>query len=336
MKKEPKLSIIVPIYNCEQYISKCLNSILSQKYNNLEILLIDDGSTDNSYLECQELAKTDSRIKLYTKKNEGVSSTRNYGLSKSTGQYILFIDGDDYIEQNCIEKCMKIMLANNLDIIKFGIIKEINKKIAKKQKFSVPTNRIITKQEYSELLYPNIFNTNDFCNTTNAIIKKNIITNYFENYLIGEDFIFFVKCLQNSKCIYFSQDYFYHYVVNDNSATHIFNNQQHLVKLVDSLKVNENINKLFPIINKNHFINKCLENIYSNIDICILNNNYKEYNNYIKTLKTDKYLTSLITNNKITFPKKITKILSRNKVYYYKTKIINNIKFTIKKIITKF
>ena len=91
------ISVIVPVYNVEEYLDRCIESIVNQTYKNLEILLIDDGSTDNSYNICDKWAKKDNRIKVVHKENGGVSSARNVGLDVATGDYIGFVDSDDYI-----------------------------------------------------------------------------------------------------------------------------------------------------------------------------------------------------------------------------------------------
>ena len=98
-----KVSIIVPIYNVEKYLSKCIESILSQTYKNIEIILVDDGSPDNSPQICDEYAKKDDRIIVIHKANGGVSSARNAGIDIATGKYIGFVDPDDYIENNMYE-----------------------------------------------------------------------------------------------------------------------------------------------------------------------------------------------------------------------------------------
>ena len=89
-------SVIIPIYNVEKYINDCIDSVLQQDYKNIEIILINDGSKDNSQLICEKKVKEDSRIRLINKQNGGLSSARNVGLDNSTGDYILFLDGDDY------------------------------------------------------------------------------------------------------------------------------------------------------------------------------------------------------------------------------------------------
>lgn len=97
MQEKELVSIIVPVYNVETYVSKCIDSIVNQNYSNLEIILIDDGSKDNSSKICDEWSTKDRRIKVFHKKNGGVSSARNYGIKKSSGKYVCFVDSDDYL-----------------------------------------------------------------------------------------------------------------------------------------------------------------------------------------------------------------------------------------------
>lgn len=97
---KPLISVIVPVYNVEKFLSRCLNSILAQTYNNLEVILVDDGSTDNSGKICDDYALKDKRIRVIHKQNGGVSSARNMALSVAKGEYIGFVDSDDYIEND--------------------------------------------------------------------------------------------------------------------------------------------------------------------------------------------------------------------------------------------
>ena len=101
------ISIIVPIYNVEKYLCKCIDSVIAQTYQEWELLLIDDGSTDNSGNICDEYAKKDSRIRTFHNKNRGASAARNTGLDASIGEWIYFLDGDDYISDDCIELMMQ-------------------------------------------------------------------------------------------------------------------------------------------------------------------------------------------------------------------------------------
>jgi glycosyltransferase involved in cell wall biosynthesis len=103
------ISIILPVYNAERYIKKCLLSIQNQTYRNLEIIIINDGSEDNSIQICQEIAKDDPRISIHSQKNGGSSSARNHGLNLATGDYIYFIDSDDFISHTCIERLVQLV-----------------------------------------------------------------------------------------------------------------------------------------------------------------------------------------------------------------------------------
>lgn len=110
------ISVIIPIYNVEEYLVRCVNSILNQTYDNMEIILVDDGSPDNSGKIADELAERDNRIIVYHKKNGGLSDARNFGVSKANGEYITFIDSDDYVADDYVEYLYSLIRENNADI----------------------------------------------------------------------------------------------------------------------------------------------------------------------------------------------------------------------------
>jgi len=119
--KKTKFSIIIPVYNVENYLKKCLNNILNQTYNNFEIILINDGSTDRSGLICDEYEKKDPRIIVLHQQNKGLSDARNKGISQNSGDYIIFVDSDDYIELNYLEMLKNIIVkSNHPDIIRIS------------------------------------------------------------------------------------------------------------------------------------------------------------------------------------------------------------------------
>lgn len=103
------VGIIIPVYNVEKYIRRCLDTVISQTYKNIEVLLIDDGSSDSSYSICQEYSKKDNRLKLLHKENGGVSSARNIGIDVANGKYISFVDAGDWVEPDYIEMLIKTM-----------------------------------------------------------------------------------------------------------------------------------------------------------------------------------------------------------------------------------
>ena len=116
MKKKRLVSVIIPIYNIANYLQQCIDSLLNQSYSELEIILIDDGSTDRSPQICDENEKKDSRIKVIHKQNAGAASARNIGLDVAKGNYICFIDSDDYVKENYVEKLLYSLEMNNADV----------------------------------------------------------------------------------------------------------------------------------------------------------------------------------------------------------------------------
>ena len=119
--QEGLVTIILPIYNTEKYLDRCVNSVLCQSYKNLEIILIDDGSSDFCASKCDEWEHRDSRIKVIHKKNEGLGEARNTGIKNAAGEYICFFDSDDYIDPEIIEKAIKSIKRNNADIVIWGV-----------------------------------------------------------------------------------------------------------------------------------------------------------------------------------------------------------------------
>ena len=116
-RARPLVSIIIPVYNVEKYLRQCLDSVLAQTYTNLEVILVDDGSTDLSNAICREYCEEDSRFRLYRKENGGASSARNVGLDKSTGEYLYFLDSDDEISRDAIAKMLACACDNQADLV---------------------------------------------------------------------------------------------------------------------------------------------------------------------------------------------------------------------------
>ena len=168
---EDKVTIIVPVYNAEKYLEKCIKSLINQTYNNLEIILIDDGSLDKSWNICNNFAKKDTRIKVYHKENGGVSSARNWGLSNSSGKYILFVDSDDWLEDNMIEILYREIEEQKVDvsICNFFCNDEKSQKINDKT-----NNKIISDDRKEKIKY--LFEESLFGGYLwNKLIRKSII-----------------------------------------------------------------------------------------------------------------------------------------------------------------
>ncbi len=220
MNQNIKVSIIVPVYNTEKYIEKCINSIMNQSYKNIEIVVIDDGSTDDSSSICKKLSKIDSRI-IYKKiKNSGVSNARNYGLNISSGDYVSFVDSDDYINTKYIENLIKLVITKKAEIVVCGLT-EVNGNL--KEKISIYKDM---KEKYKEITYPlNIEDyllTFEFNSSCSQLISKRIIVDnkieFNKNIKYGEDMLFSLECYINSKKTYYLKQFDYYYIRNDNSA----------------------------------------------------------------------------------------------------------------------
>ena len=128
------ISVIIPVYKTERYLKRCVDSITRQDYSNLELILVDDGSPDNSGKLCDELAKNDNRIKVVHKKNGGLSSARNTGLELSTGEYICFVDSDDYVEKDYVSTMYHLLKKHDADLVKINYIETERENYSEKEK----------------------------------------------------------------------------------------------------------------------------------------------------------------------------------------------------------
>lgn len=213
------VSIIIPVYNQELYIADCLESVVNQTYSRLEIIIVDDGSTDNSYQIIKSYLD-DARIKYVKKKNEGVSVARNYGINLSTGKYILFIDSDDIIEKNYIEMLVRHVYDNpSIDMVVCGIksfnIDGVISEVSFFDGINIPKDVYIKK--YSENNIHIVFG-GPYCKLIRAeILKQNEII--FEPYeYLGEDFIFNTNLIYYIKNIEYEKNIFYKYRVDNKGS----------------------------------------------------------------------------------------------------------------------
>lgn len=219
----PKISVIVPIYNSETTLRKCLDSIKNQTFTDFEVLMINDGSTDSSEDICNEYVNKDQRFKYYKKVNGGKASAVNLGYEKTTGKFISIIDSDDFISHKLYNITYELANIHNVDIVNYSYnyIKD-GKKV--KNELPFPKNRVIDKEEFKQLLKSDIQNKHQLLWFTamNLIRKKlldenNILHN--ETIKIGIDTIFNLECYLNAERIYSISEAFYYYVYNSNSIT---------------------------------------------------------------------------------------------------------------------
>lgn len=228
------ISIILPVYNVEKYVNKCLESIVAQTYSDFEVIVIDDGSTDKSGKICDDWAARDSRICVYHEVNSGVSSARNKGLKIAKGEWILFIDSDDWIDSRMLEICMREMISSNAEICFFG-----NKEVREENvnlviEYERCNIKKITEEQFLDFQY-RIFNRDRKACCNRNIIKlsspcklykkelldKNNIT-FQEQLVTGEDGVFNLYAYQYAKSGVCIEEPLYYYRIHKESVTQRF------------------------------------------------------------------------------------------------------------------
>lgn len=310
-----KFSLIIPAYNVEKYIKKCLDSVLNQTYNNYEIIIINDGSTDNTS-KILESYKSNKKIKIINQENKGLSNARNTGVSNAKGDYILFIDSDDFIEKELLEILNKTIKDEDLIRFQIRILDE--------------TNKII--KEYKEETFNNLNGIEAF----NKLSKYNLVelavcyaykkdtflkNNYkFEEKTYHEDFGLIPYIIISSKKVTSINYIGYNYLQRKNSIMNNTDYEKEIKKSNDVLKHYKNLIKWSQNIEGDLKIYKSF--IANSVILKSLNLKEKDYKNYIKKLKEYKVYDDLLTNNK---ENKIKKILIKisPKLYY---KIIRGLK----------
>lgn len=289
---KPLISIIVPVYNIEKYLPKCIESILNQTYENLDIILVDDGTPDSSGNICDMYKEKDNRIRVIHKENGGVSSARNTGIDNAKGEYICFIDGDDYVMEDYVEYLYQLLIENEVDIsLTTDMFGNFNEK-----QTSNETQKIVDGETACESILCYKIPIGVYCKLfKHDFIKKHKIK-FFEDIFMGEGFNFNVFAFQradkvaigNRKIYYYRRD-------NSSSATTKFS----LKKCENSLYALEKMKN--EMILKTERISKAWEyakwRTYSDaFDYMVLAKaqksnleKYKEYKKYIiKYAKTSK------------------------------------------------
>lgn len=225
------ISIIVPVYNVEEYISRTIESILKQTYLNFELILVDDGSTDKSRDICEKFAKIDERIFVFFQNNRGVSAARNKGISKSRGKYIIFIDSDDWVSPKMIETYLNQMIRENSELV----INEYNtdcNNILYPQNADLKEGYITIEQALCKIINPKGFYGSVWGKIfLKDIIKKNQLQ-FNPSIAIGEDLLFVINYIQYCSKISYGKKCLYNYVIRNNSALNTVN-----LKRLDVIKV---------------------------------------------------------------------------------------------------
>lgn len=216
-------TIIVPVYNVEKYINRCIDSILAQTINEWELILVDDGSLDNSGKICDEYAEKDTRIKVFHKQNGGVSSARNLGIQEAEGEFVLFVDADDYLEKYALSVLKDATTGQNPDMVIYNTREVLNNGKQIEYHYPLLKNKVYNKQEIEQQLIPFACQSPSFVNPPwNKAYRLTIIRDNnlcFQKRVMGEDWLFNVNYIQKINSAIFIDKPLYNYMRNDESAS---------------------------------------------------------------------------------------------------------------------
>lgn len=238
--KEKKVNIIIPVYNSEKYIADCIESIQNQSYNNVEVILIDDGSTDNSAKIIKKYTEKNTNIKYFWQENAGAPVARNFGIKKSDGDYIMFLDSDDILEENSIQNMVSIMEMKESQLV-LGNYEEIDEQRHK-------IKDVIEHDQVLEYENEDVFKCATFVPYpgnkmySNKVIKENNIE--FANVKIGQDLNFYTKYLAYCKKVVSIPDIIAQYRIVNGGIS-----RSYTLKVLDIIQTMEDIKKAYQNLN---------------------------------------------------------------------------------------
>ncbi len=297
------ISVIVPVFNAEKFLPRCIDSIVKQKYNQIEIILFDDGSKDNSLQICNDFAQKDKRIKVHSRENKGVAQTRLDAFHISTGEYITFIDADDFVSEDYVSNMLNHLKGNNADMV---VCQHYNR--TEKEQHKVKRNVVgcFDKQAIEQIIKSKLL----FDTTTQVsgipiylwgkLIKRNYVEPMLKAGLglwYGEDQVGVLQALYNVSSIYVSDDYDYFYVIHPAQVTQLlridFLQEQILCwqKLVeiDKKQLLQDQLSLRIMVNINRFVKRFMD----------MNLNFNLFKQAMKNLRDMNILKSLFAKNTI-------------------------------------
>ena len=222
-----KVSVIIPVYNVEAYLRQCLDSVVNQTLREIEIICVDDGSTDKSAAILKEYAAKDGRIKVLTQSNTGAGAARNVGIARATGEWITFCDADDWIEPNAIEKMVAAAQREDADCVCCGMLRDWR-------------NGTTVFRPFDEMGPSDTYNA-----VVNKLFKRNLLENLKmdESVSLGEDLMVSAQAMAKAKKIAVLEKGFYHYCENSSSMTHVQNGRKRVENLA---RVGEILREMMP------------------------------------------------------------------------------------------
>jgi glycosyltransferase involved in cell wall biosynthesis len=259
MYNKPKVSIIVPVYNVEKYFARCMDSLMNQTMKEIEIILVDDGSPDNCPEMCDKYAEKDSRVRVIHKKNDGLGMARNSGLEIAGGDFIAFVDSDDFVNVSMYENLYKIAKEQDYDAVYCGLCfyKDYKNITPRKEVFTFTTFR--GRKEVDSFILDMVgpkpaFKTNIkyLMSSCRAIYSRDVINNkgikfYSEREFVSEDLLFNIDYLTQASAVAYDPSYFYYYCSNEASLTHTWKNKKYDLYVNFLLKVKEKLSSYYSI-----------------------------------------------------------------------------------------
>lgn len=301
------VSIIVPVYNNGTTLDSCIQSIMHQSYKKIEIILIDDGSVDDSGSKCDAYAKSDKRIKVVHQKNNGVSFSRNFGTAISLGKYIFYCDADDVISSDCIEKLYSNAEKDNADIV-YGLLKLAScteKNVFDFSDFGETTveedRRLMLKKHLLDLSQAIFRENNGYVSRgpVARLVKKRIAveTPFDVEIKIGEDILWNLDILKKAHVVKVAKFHCYNYVVHEESKTHRFNKEI-------GKEIIAHLDTLYPYVVSNdemtHYFNHMWELMRMVCDNYYVNERYDK-SIFKATLEFNKNVRAIAGIDKIPF-----------------------------------
>jgi glycosyltransferase involved in cell wall biosynthesis len=283
----PKYSILIPVYNVERYIDQCMESVINQTYSDFEVIIIDDGSTDNSGHICDSYGEKDNRIKVYHQKNQGLMISRKNGILRANGEYCLFLDSDDYYDVTLLEEVDRYIGSNQLDLLLF------NKRMVYKND-KVKEAPQLAEREFvmvnSEEMLRRMIGTYKFNSVVNKVVRRKVIVPYLDDIYIkinyAEDMLQSVNFIVLSTKIGILDKTLYNYRINNSSLVH---NKMTVERIIETAQVED---KIHSIIENNSNISKTeMQPFYSNLLSNLLDSLYRLNN--LKGLSVQEHIKLL-------------------------------------------
>ena len=282
MSDNPKISVIVPVYNAEKYLRRCIDSILNQTFTDFEVLLINDGSTDSSGVICDEYAKQDSRVRVFHKENGGVSSARQLGVDKAVGIYSIHIDSDDWVELNMLDSLYGEVMKNEFDVLIFDLYRETNNSTTYVKYHICSTSK--------ESVLEDLLMRRNGGSCCNKLVRHSLYKNYnitFPSLGFGEDWYVNVKQVLYSQNIGYFNKAFYHYRYNpssimNNLSKYDFDKRFSIIKrVVSEIEKSKQVTLDLEKCLVTHILSlkvMCIHNrVYTKKELLLNNSKYNKY-----------------------------------------------------------